>query len=71
MTNKQRAEMQARKRAGYARRLRQIREAKGLPRLTNRQREALLDALMRVAGDAVTDPDMLVLHRLATRGLCG
>ena len=57
--------MRERKRAGYTRRLRQIREEKELPRLTNRQREGLLDAVMRVQGDAVTDPDLLVLHRLA------
>lgn len=63
--------MQERKRAGYTRRLRQVREKYNLPALDNRQRSHLLDALMRVQGDAVTDPDLHVLHRLASRGLCG
>lgn len=71
MTPKQREQMLTRKRMSYARRLREIRDGHGLPALTNRQRHTLLDMMMRCEGDAVTEPDMLVLHRLASRGLCG
>jgi hypothetical protein len=63
--------MAERKRAGYTRRIRQLRDGHGLPALSNRQRSVLLDLLMQVTGDAVTDPDLRVLIRLAGRGLCG
>ena len=69
MTPKEREEMQERKRAGYTRRLRQVRDHYDLPALDNRQRSRLLDLLMSVQGDAVCDPDLHVLHRLASRGL--
>ena len=71
MTPKQREEMKERKRLAYARRLRDLRDKHGLPALTNRQSSILLDMVMQIEGDAVNDPDMLVLHRLVNRGLCG
>ena len=71
MTPKQRDEMQERKRAGYRRRLQGVRVAHDLPALTNRQREQLLDQIMNVQGEALSDYDLHILHRLATRGLCG
>lgn len=71
MTDNERQEMLERKRAGYTRRIREIRERRKLAPLSNRQRSALLDLLMQVQGDAVTDPDLLVLVRLAGRGLVG
>lgn len=71
MTDNERQEMLERKRAGYTRRIREIRERRKLAPLSNRQRSALLDLLMQVQGDAVTDPDLLVLVRLAGRGLLG
>ena len=71
MTPADKREMRERKRLAYRRRLQAIREDKDLPRLTNRQRTALLDLCMSVQGDGITDPDLYVLHRLASRGLCG
>ena len=71
MTDNERQEMLERKRAGYTRRIREIRERRKLAPLSNRQRSALLDLLMQVQGDAVTDPDLLVLVRLVGRGLVG
>ena len=71
MTPKQRDEMVERKRANYRRRLQLLRDQHGLEPLTNRQRHTLLDLCMAVQGDAITDPDLLVLLRLAGRGLCG
>ena len=70
MTENEREQMVERKRAGYARRLRLIREKHELPALSNRTRESLLNLVMGVQGDGLTDPDLLVLHRLASRGLC-
>lgn len=71
VTDNERELMLERKRANYRRRLQALRDAKGLEPLTNRQRHTLLDLCMRVEGDAITDPDLLVLLRLAGRGLCG
>ena len=61
------AEMQERKRAGYTRRLRQIRDKYDLPALNNRQRSKLLDLIMDIEGDALVDPDLRVLHNVASR----
>lgn len=71
MTENELEQMLERKRAGYTRRLRQVRDRYDLPALTNVQRHHLLDMLMRIEGDAVVDPDLRVLHGLASRGLCG
>jgi hypothetical protein len=59
--------MQERKRAGYTRRLRQIRDKYDLPALNNRQRSKLLDLIMDIEGDALVDPDLRVLHNVASR----
>ncbi|NIO40789.1 MAG: hypothetical protein GTO41_11790 [Burkholderiales bacterium] len=67
MNNKQ--AMQERKRAGMRRRLQYVRDCHNLPPLSNRQRALLLDAIMRVEGDAPTDMQLRVLHSLTTRGL--
>jgi len=69
MTAAQRKQMIERKRAGYTRRLREIREKYDMPALTNVQREKLLDLIMQVNGDAIVDIDLRALHRLASRGL--
>lgn len=71
MTSNERERMVERKRANYRRRLSLLRAKHELEPLTNRQRHTLLDLCMRVEGDALTDPDLLVLLRLAGRGLCG
>ena len=71
MTPKQRDEMLERKRASYRRRLQAIRDKYGLPALSNRQRERLLDLCVGITGDGLDDVDLRVLHRLATRGLVG
>jgi hypothetical protein len=71
MTEKQRQQMLERKRAAYTRRLREQRDLHGMPALTNVQRQRVLDMLMRVEGDGVCDTDLRVIHRLASRGLCG
>jgi hypothetical protein len=69
MTEKEREAMRERRRAGYTRSLRAIRNEYGLPALSNVQRTRLLDALERVQGDAPGAQDLRCLHRLASRGL--
>ena len=69
VTPKDREAMQERKRAGYTRRLRQIRDKYDLPPLDNRQRNRLLDMVMSIEGDAVVDPDLRIVYRLVARGM--
>ena len=68
MTENERQQMLERKRLAYRRRLQAVRDRYGLPALTNRQREGLIDLCMNVQGEGLEDVDLRVLHRLVTRG---
>lgn len=68
MTDNERQEMLDRKRAGYTRRLRELRRRHQLARLSNRQRAVLTHLLVMTDG-GISDAELRVLHSLTERGL--
>ena len=63
------AYMDDRKRQGYKRRIRAVIVDKKMPVMSNRRMSILLDHILRVRGDGLTEPDLRTIVALTLRGL--
>lgn len=68
MTNGELKRLQERKRMAYTRRLRSLRRASGLRALDNRERNRLLDYMVRVDG-GLEDREICTLYECVLKGM--
>lgn len=63
------AELMERRRIIHQRRVRDLVKQHNLPTVGRARQHKLMDLVVKLRGDSITDPDLLVMVRLTLRGM--